>query len=69
MSLLEVEMGDAWGGEAILRPNLHWQCQPPSRCSPNPASGSFREAQCGVSTWEEHSRGAKMGGFGVERPF
>jgi len=22
--------GRCWGGEAILRPKLHWQCQPPS---------------------------------------
>jgi hypothetical protein len=26
-SMLEVEMGGVWGGEAILRPFLHWQCQ------------------------------------------
>ena len=25
--MLEVEMGDVWGGEAFLRPFLHWQCQ------------------------------------------
>ena len=26
-SMLEVEMGGVWGGEAFLRPFLHWQCQ------------------------------------------
>ena len=26
-SMLEVEMGGVWGGEAFLRPKLHWQCQ------------------------------------------
>ena len=26
-SMLEVEMGGVWGGEAVLRPKLHWQCQ------------------------------------------
>ena len=29
-SMWEVEMGGVWGGEAFLRPPLHWQCQPPS---------------------------------------
>jgi len=29
-SMLEVEMGGVWGGEAILRPKLHGQWQPPS---------------------------------------
>jgi len=27
-STLKVEMGGVWGGEAFLRPSLHWQCQP-----------------------------------------
>ena len=26
-SMLEVEMGGVWGGEAFLRPFLHRQCQ------------------------------------------
>jgi len=40
-SMLEVGMGGDWGGEAFLRPFLHWKCQPPSWCSFDPASGSF----------------------------
>jgi len=45
-----------------LRPTLsfhasHCWALPPSWCSPNPASGSFREALCGVSTQEGHAGG------------
>ena len=29
-SMLEVEMGGVWVGEAFLRPTLHWQCLQPS---------------------------------------
>ena len=50
--------------DQVLRPTLNFHASPcwalpPSWCSPNPASGSFREALCGICTWEEHTRERK----------
>ena len=61
----------------VLHPILsfhasHCWALPPSWCNNNPASGSFREALCDVSTWEEHTREQKwevLGWRGHSRPF
>jgi len=41
----------------------------PELMQPQSSSGSFMEALCGVSTWEEHTGERKWEVFGAERPF
>jgi hypothetical protein len=63
--------------DQVLRPILsvhasHCWALTPSWCSPNPASGSFREDLCSVNTWEEHAGGKNgrfWGGEAFLRPF
>jgi hypothetical protein len=60
--------------DQVLRPTLsfhasHCWALPPSWCSPDPASGLFREALCGVSgvnAWEEYTGGGNGRFWGEE---
>ena len=69
--MLEVEMRSVWGGEAFLisEANFALAVPAPELMQPQP---SLRVVQ-GSIVWRQHMggahQGAKMGGFGVERPF
>ena len=68
-STLEVEMGGVWGGEAFPRPFFALAVPAPELMQPQP---SLKVLQ-GSIVWHQNMGGAhwgaKMGGFGVERPF